>query len=263
MYSVSGMPSGSPPRVRGEGTLAEMREKRGRITPACAGRSHRMRSHRSAGPDHPRVCGEKFFSRPKLPTGEGSPPRVRGEVELPHDRVKQLRITPACAGRSRRSWGSFSRGEDHPRVCGEKSIHSGAKTHITGSPPRVRGEAYMCISVETRPRITPACAGRRPPGSPGQPRWWDHPRVCGEKMPCRTTARMAAGSPPRVRGEDARHDLNQSYQGITPACAGRSFVLPSIISAPPDHPRVCGEKFLFAIILPPLLGSPPRVRGED
>ena len=29
-----------------------------------------------------------------------------------------------------------------------------------------------------------------------------------------------------------------------------------------DHPRVCGEKRTFTIILPPAAGSPPRVRGK-
>ena len=74
----------------------------------------------------------------------GSPPRVRGEVELFHDLDLKLRITPACAGRrlsesdylqrrritpacaGRRLAGMIDQVtmEDHPRVCGEKSIGS-------------------------------------------------------------------------------------------------------------------------------------------
>ena len=72
---------GSPPRVRGEGSLSCFSWRVPRITPACAGRSASVGRFFPALRDHPRVCGEKtsppFYQLFK----SGSPPRVRGEVE--------------------------------------------------------------------------------------------------------------------------------------------------------------------------------------
>ena len=90
---------GSPPHVRGG--LLGFRDYR-RIywfTPACAGR---MRYHdRSRKPDgvHPRMCGAD--GRPLKPQDHwvGSPPHVRGGCENLPIRLRQVRFTPACAGR--------------------------------------------------------------------------------------------------------------------------------------------------------------------
>ena len=70
--------------------------------------------------------------------------------------------------------------------------------------------------------ITPACAGRsrgngRPPCLVA-----DHPRVCGEKVDCVRAESIAAGSPPRVRGEAHVTQITLEQARITPACAGRS-----------------------------------------
>ena len=49
--------------------------------------------------DHPRVCGEKALVWGTFPAHRGSPPRVRGEADLPGAYLCEQRITPACAGR--------------------------------------------------------------------------------------------------------------------------------------------------------------------
>ena len=71
------------------------------------------------------------------------------------------------------------------------------------------------------------------------------------------------GSPPRVRGKDIYYKPISKDSGITPACAGKSPCQRPVNHSRKDHPRVCGEKFLFSEsgILPE--GSPPRVRGKD
>ena len=51
--------------------------------------------------------------------------------------------------------------------------------------------------------------------------------------------------------------------GITPACAGRSFLAWLSLFGSRDHPRVCGEKVEHGGRPTPGIGSPPRVRGED
>ena len=51
------------------------------------------------------------------------------------------------------------------------------------------------------------------------------------------------------------------YGRITPACAGNSQSEKLGLFAEEDHPRVCGEQFVFASRLDRERGSPPRVRG--
>ena len=55
----------------------------------------------------------------------------------------------------------------------------------------------------------------------------------------------------------------QMKGGITPAYAGKRAGCLSQCPQGWDHPRVCGEKPLFRPSTPPVLGSPPRMRGKD
>ena len=65
-----------------------------------------------------------------------------------------------------------------------------------------------------------------------------------------------------MRGKGGRTGSSGRYTGITPACAGKSWLRKRAPSTVWDHPRVCGEKFALPVnaILKP--GSPPRVRGK-
>ena len=53
---------------------------------------------------------------------------------------------------------------------------------------------------------------------------------------------MAQGSPPRVRGKVFSNVNFFVRIGITPACAGKSFLIRCVSGEHEDHPRVCGEK---------------------
>ena len=172
---------GSPPRVRGKGVHTETPGILRRITPACAGKSASDGMTASGGWDHPRVCGEKW---------------VLGQMC-----IGSKGITPACAGKSARFLTVDASVRDHPRVCGEKPLCLQNYPLKVGSPPRVRGKAgcppipqlprgspprvrgkALCWEVGTNgARITPACAGKRPPRRCNRSRGGDHPRVCGEK----------------------------------------------------------------------------------
>ena len=148
------------------------------------------------------MCGEKAFWICGKKCQRGSPPRVRGkvlcmvkqpEMERDHPRVcgEKLssaiaeamppRITPACAGKSKRRGGALALEEDHPRVCGEKLLCRITYGSPQGSPPRVRGKEEIIGIPANIVRITPACAGKSaslPKRINGE---GDHPRVCGEK----------------------------------------------------------------------------------
>ena len=50
---------------------------------------------------------------------------------------------------------------------------------------------------------------------------------------------------------------------ITPAHAGKSKKPLFDVDTTGDHPRTCGEKFLFFLSLILILGSPPHMRGKE
>ncbi len=111
---------GSPPRVRGTAIEPQARGSWHRITPACAGNRFLSNPLHAFMWDHPRVCGEQRRPYRHFLQLGGSPPRVRGTVKEKIEQSGYKRITPACAGNSRRSRSTASTYWDHPRVCGEQ-----------------------------------------------------------------------------------------------------------------------------------------------
>ena len=69
-------------------------------------------------------------------------------------------ITPACAGKSAYLSPEDTAGRDHPRVCGEKETGEYWNDKHKGSPPRVRGKAFLTECRCAGVGITPACAGK-------------------------------------------------------------------------------------------------------
>ena len=155
---VTGQPTtparpGSPPRVRGKvaGNLEQGRVVG--ITPACAGKSSSGLASACGSGDHPRACGEKGRTKQFLDREPGSPPRMRGKGHHGEQR-------PHHAGKSSRHQKRTAWEEDHPRVCGEKSMPSRTSSKTTGSPPRVRGKVSAGKILLHDGGITPACAGK-------------------------------------------------------------------------------------------------------
>ena len=131
------------------------------------------------------------------------------------------------------------------------------------SPPRVRGKVFLRPNQFLHLGITPAYAGKSPPAKRKNPAIWDHPRVCGEKIPSSLNWPMFLGSPPRVRGKGFLHFAHKMLEGITPAYAGKSTTAGRGRMPSRDHPRVCGEKGDKVKHCFHDLGSPPRMRGKD
>ena len=174
---------GSPPHVRGKGTIIPISRVLSGITPACAGKRLAIPTKMNRKEDHPRMCGEKAPLRIAGSGSQGSPPHVRGKdyknmnppvVAGDHPRMcgekfyaflrgipEYMGITPACAGKSCSSTTLSPRRRDHPRMCGEKQFYEAFNLDPPGSPPHVRGKAKNNISNIISSRITPACAGKR------------------------------------------------------------------------------------------------------
>ena len=151
--------------------------------------------------DHPRLCGEKFFTPYTPHAVRGSPPPMRGKVQKKICKNRIDRITPAYAGKSITMVMLVTSGKDHPRLCGEKQCTRFAFAVIIGSPPPMRGKDGARRGALMTFRITPAYAGK----SGGNDRTYtaekDHPRLCGEKF--------------------SVHYLTTSRSRITPAYAGK------------------------------------------
>ena len=112
-----------------------------------------------------------------------------------------------------------------------------------GSPPPMRGKV---------PRILDQFMGQR-----------DHPRLCGEKAGAADGKLKLQGSPPPMRGKGLfQNDLEQ-HQRITPAYAGKSFIISFTPFTFQDHPRLCGEKSTLSRKFFRKTGSPPPMRGKD
>ena len=193
------------------------------ITPACAGKRHCPRFRLGRIRDHPRVCGEKALSALNRCAAWGSPPRMRGKVQLQPGQPAALGITPTYAGKS--CWPSCvpAVSRDHPRVCGEKSQSTSASPRALGSPPRMRGKGVKQSNSRIRMGITPAYAGKSCIYRSTTSISWDHPRVCGEKSFKTSTSCWSKGSPPRMRGKGIQPCNQWVRVGITPAYAGKSF----------------------------------------
>ena len=167
---------------------------------------------------------------------------MRGKDSLADFPAWAGQITPAHAGKRRRSPSTPRRWKDHPRVCGEKSAKLVFPQKTAGSPPRMRGKDRLSTKVVAVIRITPAYAGKSSASCASWGPERDHPRVCGEKHP------------DAAIGADA--------VGITPAYAGKSPETLPVLPAFWDHPRVCGEKPHSPQYLTATQGSPPRMRGK-
>ena len=90
--------------------------------------------------DHPRTCGEKVSNYNYAANQLGSPPHMRGKAVPFAALARNVRITPAHAGKSVSTLKIRLFNRDHPRTCGEK--HSVALLFgvPVGSPPHMRGK---------------------------------------------------------------------------------------------------------------------------
>ena len=236
------LPLRSPPRMRGKAGFLRASSFLTGITPAYAGKRRQAGNPHHDAEDHPRVCGEKHEAFEVVPYDTG--------------------ITPACAGKSEKKVPFLPPHQDHPRVCGEKARSICRPLCKMGSPPRMRGKVSVHSAFSPFVRITPACAGKSRRLSHCRSQFWDHPRVCGEKLSLSTRPRAKSGSPPRVRGKVHISTGQVGGVGITPAYAGKRAVANFRPGTIRDHPRVCGEKTCLIMSSRFWMGSPPRMRGK-
>ena len=214
--------SESPPRMRGKVIFCHIPVAGHGITPAYAGK---------------KIEDAKFYI-----DMAGSPPRMRGKGPPTILTYMYFRITPAYAGKSHFCCAGAVRAWDHPRICGEKICVQCSQGYPIGSPPHMRGKAAIAARQAPAAMITPAYAGKRSAGLLPSIRWWDHPRICGEKAASCPSLVLPRGSPPHMRGKASAQTAEQQAGRITPAYAGKSSETFQKQRQTEDHPRICGEK---------------------
>ena len=233
--------SGSPPRMRGKLQQVDLMCLLLRITPAHAGKTHVVKKVSLHHSDHPRACGENQQTRLRVADSGGSPPRMRGKLQLVPNLRQAVRITPAHAGKTLAANSSSFVSSDHPRACGENSRLPLRYRQKSGSPPRMRGKLQqvdlMCLLL----RITPAHAGKTHVVKKVSLHHSDHPRACGENQQTRLRVADSGGSPPRMRGKQGRSSCAGGTPRITPAHAGKTGLEFPVRAGKTDHPRACGE----------------------
>ena len=172
----------------------------------------------------------------------GSPPHARGRPDADGEDKVRIRITPACAGKTRRAGMDTRPIADHPRMRGEDDDRALRRRRHVGSPPHARGRHVLYVIFDDNYRITPACAGKTRFGDVPHGERQDHPRMRGEDPYFVGWVLLQSGSPPHARGRLGSEALADFKGRITPACAGKTAVS-YVAGASPE-------------------GSPPHARGR-
>ena len=157
---------------------------------------------------------------PILIAMDGSSPRMRGAPWKQSYTPSGQWIIPADAGSTLHMSPDAVFRKDHPRGCGEHWLPLLAILLLVGSSPWMRGAPHRGLHVLLRFGIIPADAGNTGERAIALVMWKDHPRGCGEHMPCEWGRRNFRGSSPRMRG--ARQHVHEGvpFHGIIPADAG-------------------------------------------
>ena len=120
---------------------------------------------------------------------------------------------------------------------------------LDGSSPRVRGTLRVAFRAGASARFIPARAGnararrRRFNSHPV------HPRACGERSMRYLQQLAASGSSPRVRGTIHNRINHVLRYRFIPARAGNALIRPTGAVGHSVHPRACGERHGFALIV--------------
>ncbi len=206
--------------------------------------------------------GEKLIANVFYRFPIGSPPHGRGKDGGCSLCYNADRITPAWAGKRRCAPVRSPAVRDHPRMGGEKCGMMQQPTLWLGSPPHGRGKGWPAAPSRKPAGITPAWAGKSGWALRIISIAWDHPRMGGEKRTSRPETARRRGSPPHGRGKGTSTRWRETAGRITPAWAGKSFVIVSFSLFYWDHPRMGGEKQLLLPFAPCKSGSPPHGRGK-
>ena len=214
--------TGSSPRGRGKQRRLFRAPLPRRLIPARAGKTDAANDEGVCWPAHPRAGGENVKVRVLTPYEGGSSPRGRGKQKADAEALKQFRLIPARAGKTRSTPTDPWSCQAHPRAGGENYERKTGQPITAGSSPRGRGkpdEGTLCVvSVRLIPaRAGKTSGGRTIPGVPGS-----HPRAGGENTAMQSLNGSIPGSSPRGRGKRHFICVGQAVGRLIPARAGKT-----------------------------------------
>ena len=151
---------------------------------------------------------------------------------------------------------------DHPHACGDKFDRNDLLAVVSGSSPRVWGQADLRHYRVHHRGIIPTRVGTSSVFDVLQLLIEDHPHACGDKCSLPPNNRLCSGSSPRVWGQVIINAQRISPPRIIPTRVGTSRSPQCFIFVKRDHPHACGDKLTdrLATLLPQ--GSSPRVWGH-
>ena len=131
----------------------------------------------------------------------GSSPRVWGQEVF--DVIDELMdgIIPTRVGTSETHKSERLERRDHPHACGDKLETLSRRACISGSSPRVWGQAELAKSANSTNRIIPTRVGTSLFTPKNTRLWKDHPHACGDKGVKNMKPMQYSGSSPRVWGQ--------------------------------------------------------------
>ena len=129
---------GSPPLVREPLRQITLPEDWYGITPACAGTTRQRDPGQGLQQDHPRLRGNHYDYIDFDELTQGSPPLAREPPSSLSSLSASTRITPACAGTTKRWQRCVRVSQDHPRLRGNHFCNSLIISICLGSPPLAR-----------------------------------------------------------------------------------------------------------------------------
>ncbi len=192
---------GSPPRVWGIPSRAQLSAHRSRFTPTCVGNTdcnmhidcHTIRFTPTCVGNTTGRAGDQHHR-------EGSPPRVWGIHCVAVCSQRLERFTPTCVGNTTRRCPPPRCPAVHPHVCGEYLIPN----LFTGWPSRFTPTCVGNTRAGDRGgfllRFTPTCVGNTTSDKPMADRHTVHPHVCGEYQADMTDAMQAQRFTPTCVG---------------------------------------------------------------
>ena len=253
---------GSSPRGRGKQRRLFRAPLPRRLIPARAGKTDAANDEGVCWPAHPRAGGENVKVRVLTPYEGGSSPRGRGKQKADAEALKQFRLIPARAGKTRSTPTDPWSCQAHPRAGGENYERKTGQPITAGSSPRGRGkpdEGTLCVvSV----RLIPARAGKTKRATRRAQPLRAHPRAGGENLAEQGWDVPALGSSPRGRGKPPRRLDRRHEGGLIPARAGKTLSRPTTATSSRAHPRAGGENLIGVAADLSAQGSSPRGRGK-
>ena len=193
----------------------------------------------------------------------GSSPRVWGNVQRLKWSSGTLRFIPTRVGKWLYPSPLKPTKPVHPHACGEMAVAPQFSETITGSSPRVWGNASPATGTGAKSRFIPTRVGKCAAAYPVGYHNSVHPHACGEMVHVADQQALTGGSSPRVWGNGLLPTSKRLLPRFIPTRVGKWNCTTTGTWAKTVHPHACGEMNSLPEPAQRLIGSSPRVWGNE